>query len=92
MARCITPSHQSTRRSRDKVLHPNWGNLLVLSLRGSGIVLLNGRAPGDNDGDFTYHQPYGRGQGQVGASVIDIACISAELYPHVQSFDSKFCP
>ena len=75
-----------TRRSRDLVLHSNWGTQFMTSLRGAGMVMLNGRAPGDTEGNFTYHQPHGRGQGQLGASVIDVACITAELYPLVQSF------
>lgn len=48
-------------------------------------VVLNGRAPGDEEGNFTcYSNPLSAAP--VGASVVDLACASTSLYGLVQSF------
>lgn len=75
-----------TRESHDHEFHSDWGNRLMHGLQAAGIVLLNGRAPGDEQGRFTYHQPPGRGTGRQGHSAIDLCCVSAEWYRHVRRF------
>lgn len=74
------------RNSWDHTVHSDWAHQLLDSLHAHGMVILNGRASGDEAGEFTYHQPLGRGRGQPGASVVDLACVCAEWYSHVQSF------
>lgn len=54
------------------------GRELLEMLRRSGLVVLNGRAPGDEAGHFTYQAD------KKGASTIDLVCVSASLYPKVQ--------
>ena len=75
------------RNSMDEVVHSSWGNQLMEGLRSNELVLLNGRAHGDEDGKLTYFQPPGRGQGKAGASVVDLGCISAACFSHVQRFE-----
>lgn len=75
------------RKSRDLIVN-SFGKALIEVLRSSSIVLLNGRAPGDEDGQITCFST--RGITRSG-SVVDLACLSAHLYPHVSSlhiFDS----
>ena len=76
-----------TRQSCDtSVPSRDLANQLMAGLCATELVLLNGRAPGDEGGALTYHQPLGRGIGRQGASVVDLACISAEFYHCVQHF------
>ena len=49
-------------------------------LQASGMVLLNGRAPGDPTGASTFTSP-----ANGGTSVVDVACVSASLYEQVTS-------
>ena len=75
------------RQSCDLVVpHGEQASQFMTGLCATELVLLNGRAAGDEHGAFTYHQPLGRGIGRQGASVIDLACISAEWYHLVQHF------
>lgn len=57
-----------------------YGRELLSLLQASGLVLLNGRAPGDVPARLTFHAR----TNLWSASVIDVACASAQLFGHVQ--------
>jgi Reverse transcriptase (RNA-dependent DNA polymerase) len=64
-----------------------WARQLTHGLQETRMVLLNGRAPGDEHGGCTYFAPPGRGRGTDGKSMVDLACVSAECYGYVQRFE-----
>ena len=70
------------RRSQDNTAQ-RYGRDLMAVLVTSGLVLLNGRAPGDTDGLSTFTSANG------GTSVVDLAAISAGLYTSVTEFAVK---
>lgn len=72
----------SSRKSKDSVDNP-FGRSLIQLLQNSSLVLLNGRAPHDEQGHITCLSK--RGNSTTG-SVVDVACVSAHLYNHVSSF------
>ena len=67
------------RHSQDSTVQ-RYGRDLMAVLVTSGLVLLNGRAPGDTDGHSTFTSANG------GTSVVDLAAISAGLYTSVTEF------
>lgn len=60
-----------------------WARPFLQGLQAVGAVVLNGRAPGDEQGSYTFYEPPQRGTGR---SVVDLACITASCYQYVQQF------
>jgi hypothetical protein len=65
------------RLSSDRVVTRGQGDHLMQCLQSACLVVLNGRAPGDEAGAATYVQPHGRGRGVPGTSVVDLMCAGA---------------
>jgi hypothetical protein len=66
---------KGTRRSRDQTWNAATGGRLVRMCEEQGLVILNGRVPGDEAGSYTF---YARGVDR-GQSVIDYAIASPKL-------------
>jgi hypothetical protein len=68
------------RCSRDNTVAPNaFGRYLLDMCSTFGIHMLNGRFPGDCDGEFTYST-------KIGNSVVDYMLASTELFNNIRSF------
>ena len=63
-----------------------FGRSLIETLRSSSMVLLNGRAPGDEMGKLTCKSTRKCDDSDAG-SVVDVACVSVGLYANVTSFN-----
>ena len=74
----------ATRRSEDGGSMNVYGRNLLPLLQSTGLVLLNGRAPGDECGRLTFCSHAAGLGGRGGGSVIDLVCVPAALYPRVQ--------
>ena len=61
-----------------------FGRSLIDTLRSSSLVLLNGRAPGDEMGKLTCKSNR-LCDGPDAGSVVDVAWVSVELYAHISS-------
>ena len=73
-----------SRQSFDGIVNA-FGKSLMDTLRSSSLVLLNGRAPGDEMGKLTCKSNR-LCDGPDAGSVVDVACVSVELYAHISSF------
>jgi exonuclease III len=76
------------RCSRDGFVFTGQGGLardFLAGMLGTNLVVLNGRHQGDVDGEYTYEN-YARDGLLTGASVIDLAVVSARLYDRVARF------
>lgn len=81
----------AVRQSTDtKAVASLWAKELARGLQETRMVMLNGRAPGDEHGSCTYIAPPGRGRGVDGKSMVDLACVAAECYEFVHRFE--VCP
>ena len=94
-ALCMDPSQSAAihysnipeRASCDSVRNP-FGDLLCTLLRSASMVMLNGRACGDESGRITCTPTWASSQQNVNehGSVIDIIAVHAALYKNVLSF------
>lgn len=66
------------RQSKDGEVNQKGQKLLSL-FENNGLVILNGRAVGDTEGDFTF-------VGTAGSSVIDLAAVSVDCLPFIHDF------
>lgn len=69
---------EKLRKSKDAIINSRGTNILQLA-DNNNLILLNGRSPGDNNGEFTFVAAQGR-------SVIDIALISTDVINDISSF------
>lgn len=71
-------SMSNIRRSKDKTITPN-GKKYVEFCNNNGLVILNGRMPGDEEGKFTFLN-------RNGSSVIDVCAVSLNMLTYVKTF------
>lgn len=74
----------SCRRSKDTIVNSRGKKILDL-FTNLGLVVLNGRTKGDNEGEFTF-------LGGMGSSVIDLAAVSVDCLSVVNDFKVISCP
>jgi hypothetical protein len=70
------------RCSKDKILNKK-GKIFLDFCTDYGLTILNGRTPGDEQGEFTYIST-------LGNSVNDICCISPEMIHHLNDFEVNY--
>lgn len=73
-----------TRKSKDAIVNSR-GNNILSQADNNNLILLNGRSPGDYNGEFTFISTQGR-------SVIDIALISTDAIFDISSFQVMNIP
>ncbi|XP_059224673.1 uncharacterized protein LOC131997626 [Stomoxys calcitrans] len=69
------------RKSNDKILNAH-GKKYIEFCNNNGLVILNGRTFGDEEGCFTFTN-------RNGSSVIDLCAVSLDIINNVQSFEVK---